>query len=69
VGQKPTAVTDSKICDMMRLFQQEEAADVLKVVDFENIFKATVDVWDQLKESQLPRDKSRGLRRVFGLRT
>lgn len=59
IGQKPSAVTDTKIRDMMRLFQREDADAVLQAVEFDELYKETVETLDKFDDEEINREEAK----------
>lgn len=59
VNQKPSAITDNKIRDMVKLFQEEDGKKVLETIDYEQLFKNIIATLQDFKSGEIHRNDAK----------
>lgn len=59
INQKPSAITDNKIRDMVRLFQEEDGPKILEAIEFDQLFEDVLEILDQFRSGESTRNDTK----------
>lgn len=59
INQKPSAITDNKIRDMVKLFQKEDGPKILEAIEFDQLFEDVLEILDQFRSGDSTRDDTK----------